>query len=302
MRSALRIACVGEAMVEFSFDGDEPRIGFSGDALNTAVYLRRFASEEHEVAFVSVVGMDPLSARMLKFINAEGVSTRCIARHPDKLPGLYAISTDANGERSFYFWRENSAARTLFQEGFSILENFDVIFLSAIALAILPSEIRFGLLNWLESWDGAVVFDSNYRPRLWENATAARSAVSRAWRRADIGLPSLDDEMKLFGNQGEFEVLERLQSCGLKHGVLKRGAKGPLSLSGQRFRRTDYPVARKVVDTTAAGDSFNGGYLAALYSGATQREAMIAGHNLAVEVIRKTGAIVSHDSSRVLTE
>ena len=302
MRSSLRIACVGEAMVEFSFDGDQPRIGFSGDALNTAVYLRRFASDEYEIAFVSVVGVDPLSARMLKFIDAEGVSTRCIARHPDKLPGLYAISTDANGERSFYFWRENSAARTLFQEGFSILTNFDVIFLSAIALAILPPEVRFGLLKWLENWNGAVVFDSNYRPGLWESKTAAQSAVSRAWRRADIGLPSLDDEMNLFENRNEIEVLDRLRSCGLRQGALKRGAKGPLSLSGQRFRRADYPVARKVVDTTAAGDSFNGGYLAALYSGATQREAMIAGHNLAVEVIRKTGAIVSLGSSRVLTE
>lgn len=292
MRIPSRIACIGEAMVEFSFDGDQPRFGFAGDALNTAVYLRRFTSKEHEVDFVSVVGVDPLSERMLKFIDAKGVSTRHIARHPDKLPGLYAISTDVDGERSFYFWRENSAARTLFHDGFSVLDNFDVIFLSAIMLAILPSDVRYGLLSWLEGWDGTVVFDSNYRPRLWENMEAARIAVSRVWKRADIGLPSLDDEMELFEDQGETEVLDRLRSCGLKHGVLKRGARGPLSLSGQQFRRADYPVAEKVVDTTAAGDSFNGGYLAALYSGATQREAMIAGHNLAVEVICKTGAIV----------
>lgn len=292
MRIPSRFACIGEAMVEFSFDGDQPRFGFAGDALNTAVYLRRFTSKEHEVDFVSVVGVDPLSERMLKFIDAEGVSTRHVARHPDKLPGLYAISTDVEGERSFYFWRENSAARTLFHDGFNVLNNYDVIFLSAITLAILPSGVRCGLLDWLEGWDGTVVFDSNFRPPLWESTETARIAVSRAWSRADIGLPSLDDEMELFENQGETEVLERLQSCGLKQGVLKRGARGPLSLSGQKSRRADFPVAGKVVDTTAAGDSFNGGYLAALYSGATQREAMIAGHNLAVEVIRKTGAIV----------
>ena len=279
-------------MVEFSLDGDQPRVGFAGDTLNTAVYLRRFASKEHEVDFVSVVGMDPLSDRMLKFIDAEGVSTRCIARHQSKLPGLYAISTNADGERSFYYWREDSAARTLFQDGFDVLNHFDIIYLSAITLAILPSDIRSGLLDWLEGWDGTVVFDSNFRPLLWESTEAARLAVSRAWRRADIGLPSLDDEMGLFENRGETEVLERLRSCGLKHGVLKRGARGPLSLSGQRFPRADYPVAEKVVDTTAAGDSFNGGYLAALYSGATQREAMISGHKLAVEVIRNAGAIV----------
>ncbi len=292
MQTPLRIACVGEAMVEFSFDGDQPKIGFAGDTLNTAVYLRRFAPKKHDIGFVSVVGTDPLSDRMLKFIDTEGVSTRCIRRHPDKLPGLYTISNNADGERTLFYWRENSAASTLFDDGFRVLDNFDVIYLSAITLAILQPDVRSRLLDWLEGWKGTVVFDSNYRQRLWENTELARNAVSRIWRRTDIGLPSLEDEMELFEDESEYQVLARLRESGLKDGVLKRGTKGPLTLSSVECSVTDYAVADKVVDTTGAGDSFNGGYLAALYSGATQREAMIAGHNLAVEVIGRTGAIV----------
>ncbi len=293
MQTPLKIACVGEAMVEFSFEGDQPKIGFAGDTLNTAVYLRRFASKEHKIYFVSVVGLDPLSDRMLKFIDTEGVSTRYIARHPDKLPGLYTIINDADGERTMFYWRENSAASTLFNNGFGVLDNFDVIYLSAITLAILQSDVRSRLLAWLEQWNGTVVFDSNYRWRLWENAELARNTISRIWKRVDIGLPSLEDEMELFGDESENAVLARLREFGLKDGVLKRRDKGPLSISSVKRSEADYPIAATVVDTTGAGDSFNGGYLAALYSGATQSEAMMAGHNLAVEVIGRTGAIVS---------
>ncbi len=284
-------------MIELSFDLDQPKFGFGGDTLNTAVYLRRLAAQQHEIAFVSVVGTDPLSEKMLTFIDAAGISTQFIDRHSEKLPGLYAINTNAVGERSFHYWRDNSAARTLFTNGFSILNTFDVIYLSGITLAILPSEVRAELLKWLEKWEGTLVFDSNYRRHLWQSAASARRSTSRAWRRADIGLPSLDDELALFEDRSETAVLQRLKGYGLHHGALKRGARGPLSLTDLEFCESDYPVAEVVVDTTAAGDSFNGGYLAALYSGADQRKAMIAGHHLATEVISRTGAIVEHQTS-----
>ncbi len=297
----LKIACVGEAMAELSLIAPRPEVGFAGDALNTAVYLHRSLTKTHanthEVAFVSAVGVDPLSDRMTAFIAAQGVATRCIATHPDRLPGIYAIGTDATGERSFHYWRGDSAARTMFRDGFGVLDGFDVIYLSAITLAILPADVRLGLLEWLEGWPGTVAFDSNYRARLWQSDAAARQAVSRAWGRADIGLPSLDDEMALFGDRDEAEVLARLRGHGdgPRTGALKRGARGPASLSGAGAGGGDArcPVADSVVDTTAAGDSFNGGFLAALLTGASEQDAMIAGHRLAVDVIARPGAIVA---------
>ena len=73
-------------------------------------------------------------------------------------------------------------------------------------------------------------------------------------------------------------------------GALKRGAQGPHSLGEQVTQ--SYPPASRVIDTTAAGDSFNGGYLAALQTGATQAEALMAGHRLASHVVGAKGAIV----------
>ena len=296
---ALKIACVGEVMIELLATRAGHDLGFAGDALNTSVYLRRSLSPEHSVAFVSVVGQDPLSDQMLDFISGHHVATDGISRHPELLPGLYAITTDENGERSFIYWRENSAARTLFQNGFDELEDYDVILLSGITLAILPANVRDGLVDWLEKCSAQIVFDSNYRPRLWENADVARSTTERAWRSCDIALPSLDDELALFGDADEAGVLARLRGYGIKHGALKRGVSGPVSLASLDNETATFSMATNVVDTTAAGDSFNGAFLGCYLSGGSATEAMRAGHVRALEVIGKRGAIVPTSTTQV---
>lgn len=297
----LKIACVGEAMIELSLDsaGSDARVGFAGDVLNTAIYLRRALAPGHQVDFISVVGSDALSDRMLAFIESEGVSTESVGRHRDRLPGLYAISNDASGERSFSYWRENSAARLLFQMdgdvSFDVLEPYDVIYLSAITLAILPPDVRAGLIAWIAQFrkrGGRFAFDSNYRPRLWEDRETARAAVSAAWAVCDIGLPSIDDEMALFGDADENAALARLRGYGIGEAAVKRGARGPVALYGEGSPQSLFAPVEKVVDTTAAGDSFNGAFLAARLQGSSLEEAMVAGHECASRVIGFRGAIL----------
>ena len=74
-------------------------------------------------------------------------------------------------------------------------------------------------------------------------------------------------------------------------GALKRGEKGPLSL-GERISATRYPASPTVVDTTAAGDSFNGAYLGAKLSGENQERALQKGHACAAQVVQVHGAII----------
>lgn len=294
MSKQLKIACIGEAMVEISVFGDNTQIGFAGDTLNTAIYMRRNISAVHQISFVTVLGNDPLSAKMLDFMRAEGVSTNYVKLDPERLPGLYAIHTADDGERSFSYWREHSAARTLFEEGFDDLNDFDVIYLSGITLAILSEKVRSDLLDWLSNWSGVFVFDSNYRPKLWASKTLAKASIERAWRVCDIGLPSVDDEIALFEDETDTEVLERLSQLGIRRGALKRGAGGPISLSDRTMNGPIFPVAPSVIDTTAAGDSFNGAYLAAVLSGVSESKALLAGHLCAIEVIGYRGAIIPH--------
>ena len=138
----MKVACIGEAMVELSLsaEGTAAQVGFAGDTLNTAIYLKR-AAPGLDVSYVTRVGRDAFSDRLREFIAAEAVGTKAIETSKTRNLGLYAISTDAAGERSFTYWRDRSAARELFQTGgaadFSVLEHFDLLYLSAISLAIL---------------------------------------------------------------------------------------------------------------------------------------------------------------------
>ncbi|MFO1142278.1 MAG: sugar kinase [Amaricoccus sp.] len=296
----MRVACIGECMVELTLpreEGGDGRVGFAGDTLNAAVYLKRSAPEI-EVSYVTALGTDPLSARMLGFFTAEGLDTGLVERRGDRVPGLYAISLDERGERSFTYWRDSSAARTLFLPPAEVtpdrLSGFDLVYLSGITLAILAPEARRSLAGFLPGYrraGGRVAFDSNYRPRLWSDAATARKEIDALWALTDVGLPSLDDEMALHGDTDAAAVMARLAAAGVRRGALKRGPEGPLPL-GPVDALPAFPPAARVVDTTAAGDSFNGGYLAAMMRGRPEADCLAAGHAMAAEVVGYPGAII----------
>ncbi|MBW8285647.1 MAG: sugar kinase, partial [Rhizobium sp.] len=104
---------IGEAMVELSqAEGGLWRMGFAGDTLNTAWYARACLSADWEVAYFTRLGHDPFSERMQEFLQDSAISTRFIERDPERTVGLYAIELH-DGERSFSYWRGQSAARRL---------------------------------------------------------------------------------------------------------------------------------------------------------------------------------------------
>jgi 2-dehydro-3-deoxygluconokinase len=301
----MRLACIGECMIELSqldLDAGSARIGFAGDTLNTATYLARLGVP---VSYVTNLGVDAFSVKMLEGFAAEGIGCGLVGRHETRLPGLYSIEIDGRGERSFRYWREASAARTLFQGVGATLDDlagFGGIYLSGITLAILPADVRatlIGRLGEMRARGVMVVFDSNYRPRLWPDEDTARAAFEAMWRVTTLGLPSLDDEEKLYPGLGAARVLDRISALGVEEIALKNGALGPvLRVEGEDLT-LQFAAAERVVDTTGAGDSFNAGYLAARVAGAAPAEAAAAGHRLARVVIGYPGAIVPKEAMPV---
>jgi 2-dehydro-3-deoxygluconokinase len=289
-----RFAAVGEAMIELSMHGNTAQVGVAGDTLNTAIYLKRTAPDI-EVDYMTCLGDDPFSDRIEDFIAQQGIGTTHCTRLTGRSPGLYAISTSPTGERSFTYWRSTSAAREVFKSAdgydFGALAGYDLVYLSGISVAILPVAARKALLDWLSQNPVRFAFDSNYRPRLWESKAVAREVIGQFWERSDILLPSIDDEMALF-DEDETAVVRRF-SRYRGRGALKRGAEGPLAIGSNVAQ--NYSKAADVVDTTAAGDSFNGAYLGALLSGTDQAEALRRGHRCAATVVRYRGAIIPRE-------
>lgn len=293
------VACIGECMVELGLPRDPEgpaRVGFAGDSANVAIYLKREAPDL-EVAYVTAVGDDALSKRMVEFLAGHHLDVTLVERREGRAPGLYAISLDAAGERSFTYWRETSAARTLFLPPCAVTPNrlagFGLIYLSGITLAVLDPVARTDLRGFLAAHrarGGSVAFDSNYRPRLWRDAATAQGEMAALWRLTDVGLPSLDDEIALWGDADAAATLARLAGWGVARGAMKRGAEGPLAI-GWKGKPPDFPQVAPI-DTTAAGDSFNGGFLAALLAGAPPPDCLAAGHALASRVVRHPGAIM----------
>ncbi|WP_113627087.1 2-dehydro-3-deoxygluconokinase [Pectobacterium peruviense] len=298
------IAVIGECMIELSQKGTDLNRGFGGDTLNTAVYIaRQVDADKLGVHYVTALGTDSFSTEMVAAWQKEGVKTDLIQRLDNKLPGLYFIETDDSGERTFYYWRNDAAARYWLDspEAEKIgqaLAQFDYLYLSGISLAILNAESRQRLLALLRACranGGKVIFDNNYRPRLWQSKEETQQSYTDILSCTDIAFLTLDDEDMLWGTKPLEAVLERTHGLGVSEVVIKRGANSCIvSERGQAL--VDVPAIKlskeKVVDTTAAGDSFSAGYLAVRLNGGSTQEAAERGHLTASTVIQYRGAII----------
>lgn len=290
------VASVGECMIELSADGDRWRMGFAGDTLNTLWGLKALLAEGALASYVSAFGDDRFSRDQIAFLAAHGIDIAASPVLAGARPGLYAITLEG-AERSFTYWRSDSAARRLADDRGRLDESLhdrQLIYFSGITLGILDENGRATLLAALEAARGRgslVAFDPNYRPRLWASAEAAREASSQALAVSDIVLPTFPDEQALHGDAEAGTTAARLRSLGVGEFAIKDGA-GPAIVG---HRGTIVSVAAQAVaspiDTTGAGDAFNAGYLAARLAGLLPPEAAQKGHRVAAAVVGVRGAL-----------
>ncbi|NHF74551.1 sugar kinase [Paracoccus xiamenensis] len=297
--TATSILSIGEAMVELSTAGQPElwRLGIAGDTLNTAWYLRRQLPLDWQVAYFSRVGLGEFSQKMIDFLNAEGIDTAHIGRDPQREIALYAISLK-DGERSFTYWRDTSAAKGLADDPEALaqaLQGVGIAYFSGITLGILPEAGRAALLAALQTARRAgtqVVFDPNLRPRLWSSNAAMCDAVEAAAAISDLILPSFDDEAAFFGDADPQATIARYLGCGSGQVVVKAGGKAIHYGGAEGAGLVDGLALAVPVDTTSAGDSFNAGYLAARIAGDDVAGAIRKAHEVSLRVISQHGALV----------
>lgn len=296
-----KIAIIGECMIELSgLPFAAMQQSYGGDTLNTATYLARISTHA-QVYYLSAMGTDNLSQEMIKRWRQDGIDTTYVLTDSERQPGLYLIQLSDKGERTFLYWRNASAARYLLQHpNWKAIEQalpaFNIIYLSGISLAVLPAEDRNRLINMLITYSkngGILAFDGNYRPALWQSEEETRICYSALLPHIQLALMTFEDELALWGDINPEASISRLQTIGVSEIVIKLGAEGTLYAHGAiREKIAATPVAN-VIDTTAAGDAFNAGFLHGYLQNVSSHECCDIGNRLAAIVIQHKGAIIA---------
>lgn len=292
-----RVVSIGECMVELAREpSGRYGLAFGGDTFNTAVYLARAGVP---IAYATALGDDPYSQRIIDLAQSESIATDLITVAPGRMPGLYLIETTDKGERTFHYWRDRAPAREIFDVQTdalaAALASARMVYFSGITLSLYSEG---GLERFAEALSAArragarIVMDGNYRPRGWGgDLQRARRTFERFWRLADIGLPTFEDEVMLWGDADLQVTAHRLNQFGVREIAIKTGAEGAFVSVDDRVQTVAIPAAITPIDTTAAGDSFNAAYLAARLEGTEAPHAALLGHRLAGIVIQHRGAI-----------
>lgn len=290
---------VGECMVELAqADNGLLRKSFAGDVFNTLWYARAGLDDSWTTRFMSAVGTDIVSGEMLNFFESAGIDCSAIQRLEDRRPGLYMIHLD-EGERSFSYWRETSAARLLAADRDKLTETIETasaVYFSGITLAILPEDDAVALIDCLKSARSqgkTIAFDSNIRPALWQTPEQMKRLMHLAAGASTICLPSCDDEQRSFGDATGEDILARYAAAGTDIIVLKDGSGDVVVKSGDGVSRYRTNHIAHPVDTTGAGDSFNGAFLAAFVQTNNIAKSVAAGQKCAAQVIQHHGALVT---------
>jgi 2-dehydro-3-deoxygluconokinase len=290
-----RVIVVGEVMVELAFTGPETaRVGYAGDTFNTAVYLARLG---RRCAYATAIGKgDRFSCAILARMAEEGIDVDLVVEADGRLPGLYAIERDERGERSFHYWRGEAPARDYLRlvdrdRLGAAIGGSTLTYLSGVTQAVIGEAGREALAPLLARTP-AVAFDVNYRPPLWPSASAARAGADALAPSCRFVFVGEDEAAALYAGEDPTgawaaagaEVVYRAQDRSLRIVTPEGVSAFPPEPPG------------KVLDTTGAGDAFNGGYLAARLDGRPIEAAVRAARALAAVVIAHPGAIVPREA------
>ncbi|MEH7076543.1 ribokinase [Neobacillus drentensis] len=262
--STNRVPILGETVMGESFHTIP-----GGKGANQAVAAARLGAD---VTMIGCVGQDLFGQDLLKHLKAQGVNVEHVEPVTDSSTGIAAI-TISNGENHIIVIPgANYHVTPVFVASFE-----DVIAASDILL--LQLEIP------LESVEKAVELASKHRVKVVLNPAPIQPLPKALLEKVDYLTPNEYEQQLLFDSieWTEEERQEMLRKC-----IITRGSKGITFYQDEKVEIPSYKV--NVVDTTGAGDSFNGGFAYAICQGASLKEACQFASAVAALSVTKLGA------------
>ena len=293
----INVCSIGEAMIEISnIKNSLYNQSFAGDTLNFCNYLDK---KKINAFFLSAIGKSEINQPLLDFVRSKNISTKYIKQINQFEVGLYLIKNKDNGEKQFFYWRDESAAKQYFNNIdflnlYKELKNFDYIYFSGITLSIIHiSKLNnfIKLLKLLKSKKIKIVFDFNIRPSRW-NKKNLNIFLDSVLKFVDICFLSGED-MNYWKNKNNIKSYEQIvRKYKLKHSIFRKNAKFTYVFLNKTRYVFKNKLLKRVVDTSGAGDGFNAAYLSNFIVNNDPVLALKAGSSLGSKIVMKKGAIV----------
>ena len=255
------LLCLGEPMLEFNQQPDGRfLLGHGGDTSNCAIAAARSGAS---VGVLTALGQDAFGDSFIALWAENGVSSDRVQRRTDGHTGVYFVTHGPDGH-AFSYLRAGSAASRIGPADLPLdaIRAARCLHLSGITLAISTSscDAAFAAIAAARAAGVAVSFDTNLRLKLWP-LERARALIGAAMGMCDIALPGLDDARQLTGLTDPQAIADHYLAAGARIVALTLGAQGTLVATPDRSERIA-AIRVQAIDATAAGDTFDGAFLA----------------------------------------
>ena len=286
-----RIVVVGSANADFTVRVERmPRPGETvlggafgqaagGKGANQAVAAARAGGE---VAFVACVGEDALGDQALQGFRDDGIDTAHVARTSEAASGVALIFVDGRGENSIAVAPGANARLTPahVEKAAGVIAEADVL--------VVQLEIP------LETVQAAVALAARHGTDVVLNPAPARPLGADLLRHVAVLTPNeaeaaLLTDVEAGSDEAVEEAAERLLAEGVGAVMVTLGPRGAYVATPDVRRRVP-GFAVEAVDTTAAGDVFNGALAVALAEGRPLAEAAGFANAAAALAVTRQGA------------
>ncbi|MFT3850948.1 MAG: carbohydrate kinase [Propionivibrio sp.] len=259
----MRIALVGEALIDFAGAGNLAFQGHSGGSpLNSAVACARLGQP---TGYLTQLSTDLFGEHLLNEMQANGIDTRFVTRSDD--PSTIAFVQRSPTTNRYAFYAAGSAdSRWQPKQLPELPETCRFVHFGSISL--LQDPAASSITDFIERNAGrrVIVFDPNVRLSLIKDLAAYRRRVERWLKSTDLLKLSDEDVETLVPGASLDEAGVKLLEAGPKAVVITRGGEGAVLY---RKGCAPMPIVApkiKVADTIGAGDTFTAGLSVALLS------------------------------------
>jgi fructokinase len=259
------IICAGESLIDMvSFAGEKGEVQYSphvgGSILNSAIALGRLGADAY---YCGAVSNDTFGGLIEDCLRDSKVQKGFIIKTNRPTTHAYADVTD--GVAKYTFVDEHSAGRLIDENSLkpfvNKIKNAKALLVGGISLQAEPSGTSWQWVIDQVAGGCVIYFDANIRPDFIEDKDKYLERFERLTRKVDIIKISEEDYSYLYGEQDFAKLSSEWLEKGVKLIILTLGEKGAKVIfdGGREISVGVEPV--KVIDTIAAGDSFNAGFL-----------------------------------------